>query len=214
MYRDFRQFKKEKIVGGGSYKPVNHTRNYVGANLNINVLTKSLVERLRKQQILVLQQRAPKMFFWRLKKKFKQVNRDNRLVVLKNLKLNFKNKHLTRFILQTKNVPKRVLFGELIQKIYVKNNVWSYVLFPYKNHEPLLQRFGIGLQKHALTLSYSEQKRILNHYLNTTKKSGADKLIFKKTKTTIHNHTIFDFKQLTAMEYKPINSHAVDYADM
>lgn len=214
MYRDFRTFKRRKIIGGGGYKNINHTRNYTGSNLNINALNKALVERLRKQTLLVLQQRVPKMFFWRLKKKFKQINRDNRLVVLKNFKLNFKNKHLTWFILQTKNTPKRILFGELINRVYKKNNIWNYILFPHKNPEPLLKDFGVGLQKHSLVLSYSNQKKILDTYLNTQKKKSISKFIFRKTKQTIHNRTIFDFKQLVAMEYKPSTPYAVDYSDM
>lgn len=122
LYKDYRTFKAPALKQREDNSRSDYFGKYDGPKLNINYLNEALLGRLKRRLTLNLGLIHTKYIHYRIKKKFKQINRDNRKVVFKQLGYGFRRQQLTRFIVQTKNVPRKAIFGSFRKVFFLKNN--------------------------------------------------------------------------------------------
>lgn len=207
LYKSFLKKKDtNKKFTLGEYlvkKPKTNNINsvYRGENLNFNYINRSLLSRIRTKLNLYYSYRYRRFSFFKIKKKFKSINKHSRIALLKLLKLKLKKPKLTKFLKNSKNCPKRLLIKNLIKhkKRYyfsIKKHLFldKFFIKNYLISDDILDK---------TIISKSIQMRVIKFFLK--------KIPIKRRKffNLQVKNSIFDPRQLMLVRYKSTESFVI-----
>jgi len=215
LYKDFvdRRFIKRKV--DRRRIQTEHWRGYgkyIGPNLHINNIHRSVVDRLRSKMKILYSHKHRRYRNLRIKKHFKQRNRDNRKLVIHKFDKRLKQPKFTSFVVNTKNFPKKLLFSFLKKKHKIYNSA-SSKLFSNDIKKFLKSNNTGDICIESIIISRTIQLGILRKKIYKNYHQRSSKIIKKKRasgKVLSFWDYFIDLRQLKMIDIKNPNVYAED----